>query len=356
MVEKRHLILIEAVHRLGSLSKAAEELHLTPSALSHQLKQLEQTLGIPLFHRLPNRMTLTDFGQTYLASARTILDQFDQLDEVVTTAKRNFARDYIHGYSGAEQQRLYDQANSIADFIHWDSEWPDGTTVLEAGCGVGAQTVIIAQRNPGCRFVSVDLSEPSLETATNLIQSEGLNNVTFRRADLQQLPYPAGAFDHVFCCFVLEHVAHPTQILQELKRVTKPGGSITCVEGDHGSTYFHPDSEAARRVVQLQVDLQADKGGNANIGRQLFPLLQQAGFSNVQVSPRQIYVDDSRPALVEGFTLNTFTAMIKGVGPEGIERKRIGAADFQRGIRDLERTAAGGGTFCYTFFKAVGTV
>ena len=107
----------------------------------------------------------------------------------------------------------------------------------------------------------------------------------------------------------------------------------------------------ARKAIQAQIDLQAQKGGNANIGRTLYPLLQQAKFSDIQVSPRQIYVDDAKPALVEGFTLNTFTAMIKGIRNEAIAEKLMTTTEFQQGIEDLERTAKGGGTFCYTFFK-----
>lgn len=49
MIEVRHLKLIEAINRLGSLKKAAGELFLTQSALSHQLKQLETTVGTPIF-------------------------------------------------------------------------------------------------------------------------------------------------------------------------------------------------------------------------------------------------------------------------------------------------------------------
>ena len=47
---------------------------------------------------------------------------------------------YVHGYSEREAQRLNDQANTIAELLHYDSVWPAGSMILEAGCGVGAQT------------------------------------------------------------------------------------------------------------------------------------------------------------------------------------------------------------------------
>ena len=101
------------------------------------------------------------------------------------------------------------------------------------------------------------------------------------------------------------------------------------------------------------MDLQKQSGGNANIGRELFPLLSSAGFDFVRVSPRMVYVDASRPELVEGFTKKTFTAMIEGIREEAIDAKMIEPAEMDRGIRDLYRTTEDDGVFCYTFFKAV---
>ena len=59
--------------------------------------------------------------------------------------------------------------------------------------------------------------------------------------------------------------------------------------------------------------------------------------------------------LVEGFTRNTFTAMIEGVKKEAISENLIDATTFNKGISDLYKTAGAGGVFCYTFFKATGT-
>ncbi|MEN0049402.1 MAG: methyltransferase domain-containing protein [Bacteroidota bacterium] len=351
MVEIRHLLLVEAIERLGSLKKAAQELHLTPSALSHQLKQLEESLDTPVFHRMNNQLYFTSLGKEFCETAKEILGKMQAIETRIEEHKQRPIDDYIHGYSEIETQRLYNQANSIADFLHWDSKWEAGSTILEAGCGVGAQTKIIAAQNPDCEFISVDISKKSLAVARQLATDLKLENVNFKEEDLTQLTFKSKTFDHVFLCFVLEHVKKPSLILEELRRVLKPNGTITIIEGDHGSTYFHPDSAAARKAVQAQVTLQQQKGGDPNIGRSLYPLLEQADFQEINVTPRQIYVDDSKPALVQGFTLDTFTAMIKGIAEEAIAQKVISAIEFWEGIRDLEQTANGGGTFSYTFFK-----
>ena len=115
-----------------------------------------------------------------------------------------------------------------------------------------------------------------------------------------------------------------------MKRVLKTKGTITIIEGDHGSTYFHPDSEAANKAIQCQVELQKQNGGDANIGRKLYPLLNQSSFKEIKVSPRQVYVDDSNPKWVEGFTKNTFTAMINGVSKEAVSKNLIGKNEFEK--------------------------
>ena len=261
---------------------------------------------------------------------------------------------YVHGYDPRENLRLQDQAMTLVDLLHSDTKYPAGSRVLEAGCGVGAQTVTLARNNPGASIVAVDVSAASVCEAEQRVLAEGLTNVRFQQGDIFNLPFDPQSFDHVFVCFVLEHLKDPGLALQKLKRFLRPGGTITVIEGDHGSAFFHPDSAAAQTAIRCQVELQSRVGGNALIGRTLFPLLVNAGYHSVCVSPRMVYVDSSRPELVEGFTRNTFTAMVEGVAPDVLSSGVMDAADWERGIADLYRTAEPDGTFCYTFFKAVG--
>jgi SAM-dependent methyltransferase len=261
---------------------------------------------------------------------------------------------YVHGYDPRESERLQDQAGTLVELLHGDTAYPAGARVLEAGCGVGAQTVTLAARSPGARFVSVDVSAASVAEAERRVREAGYGNVEFARADIFGLPFEPGSFDHVFVCFVLEHLAQPVEALNALKDVLKPGGTITVIEGDHGSAYFHPDSAAAHEAIQCQVTLQREAGGDSLIGRQVYPLLAAAGFEDVSVSPRMVYVDASRPQLVDGFTRKTFTAMIEGVRESAVARGLIAAERFDEGVRDLYRTAEADGTFSYTFFKGVG--
>jgi SAM-dependent methyltransferase len=262
--------------------------------------------------------------------------------------------DYVHGYSDQEGNRLVDQATTLTTLLHADTRYPAGSRVLEAGCGVGAQTITLAANSPAASFVSVDLSPVSLAQAAARVRGMGLTNVKFGRADLFNLPFAAEQFDHVFVCFVLEHLSDPDRALDRLRQVLQPRGSITVIEGDHGSAFFHPDSRYARGAIQCLVDLQQRSGGDPLIGRRLQPLLVRSGFDRVTVSPRMVYADEGRPEMVDGFIRKTFNAMVEGVGAEALRQGLSDGENWTRGIRDLHRTAEKGGTFCYTFFKAVG--
>ncbi|MFH0966257.1 MAG: methyltransferase domain-containing protein [Methanobacteriota archaeon] len=264
---------------------------------------------------------------------------------------------YVHGYSSREAIRLADQAKTLTGILHHDTIFSPGSRILEAGCGTGSQTIIIAGQNPDCTFLSIDISPSSLAMARERIASSQeipASQITFQEADIHALTYEDQTFDHIFICFVLEHLESPGKALTELRRVLKPDGTITVIEGDHGSVFFSPPSEAAMHAISSQIELQRRAGGDACIGRRLYPLLTQAGYSGVQVSPRMVYVDASRPELADGFTKKTFTAMIEGVKEEAVRSGLISAEQFHSGVRDLLRTCEPDGTFCYTFFKATG--
>ncbi len=70
-----------------------------------------------------------------------------------------------------------------------------------------------------------------MKTAADLGRPEG---VAAKTPDVYNLPHEAGAYDHVFVCFLLEHLREPEKALSVLRRVLADGGSINVIEGDHG--------------------------------------------------------------------------------------------------------------------------
>src|ERR1700678_1409958 len=74
-LEVRHLRLLAAVAEVGSVTEAGRRLHVTQSALSHQLRDAEEKLGTALFLRLGKKMVLTPAGEKLLDSARKVLEE-----------------------------------------------------------------------------------------------------------------------------------------------------------------------------------------------------------------------------------------------------------------------------------------
>ncbi len=262
--------------------------------------------------------------------------------------------DYVHGYSARESQRLGDQAAILAQLLHQGTAYAVGHRVLEAGCGVGAQTLELARRNPGARFTSVDISEQSLSQARTRATAQGLDNVTMECADVTCLPYPDAAFDDVFVCFLLEHLADPDAALAELKRVLRPGGSLTVIEGDHGSCFWSPRGEAAPLVWQCLIEEQQALGHHPLIGRELYPLLRRAGFAAPQVTPRWLYADAAQPELLVGGIDRIFVPMVATARQASLQAGRCDAATWERGMREMANVAGDrSGSLFYTWFKGV---
>lgn len=98
------------------------------------------------------------------------------------------------------------------------AECPGGK-VLDLGCGDGARAETLArQRGPTTEVIGIDLPDNGLEASWREIESDQ-PNVRFQTADAAALPFPTGSFQLVMAIESLEHVADPTRVLEEVRRV-----------------------------------------------------------------------------------------------------------------------------------------
>ncbi len=81
--EMRHLQLIRAIAEAGSLTQAGLALHLTQSALSHQLRDIESRLGVQLFTRAGRRLILTAAGHALLKTANDVIAQIERTEDAI---------------------------------------------------------------------------------------------------------------------------------------------------------------------------------------------------------------------------------------------------------------------------------
>jgi LysR family transcriptional regulator for metE and metH len=91
-MEMRHLRLVQSIVQAGGITKATERLHLTQSALSHQLKEAEYQLGTKIFHRVNKRLVLTEAGEKVYHLANEVLDKLEKTETQI--------RQMIHGEAG----------------------------------------------------------------------------------------------------------------------------------------------------------------------------------------------------------------------------------------------------------------
>ena len=151
---------------------------------------------------------------------------------------------------------------------------------------------------------------------------------------------------------MLEHLPNPSLALQSLKRVLKKGGSLTVIEGDHGSCFWHPETDASRQAWRCLIEAQKSLGCDPLIGRRLYPLLTKAGFAVESVMPKWVYTDANNPSLMDGVLNKIIVPMVKTAKNDSLAAGWIDAATFDQGIRDLEASGTPpNGTFFYTWFK-----
>jgi LysR family transcriptional regulator for metE and metH len=106
VLEIRHLQLVKAIAEEGGVTRAGRRLNLTQSALSHQLRDVEERLGVRFFDRIGKRMVLTVAGERLLRSARTVLEELDRAEQEI---RRDASRE-------GGRLRLTTQCNTV---YHW---------------------------------------------------------------------------------------------------------------------------------------------------------------------------------------------------------------------------------------------
>ncbi len=203
------------------------------------------------------------------------------------------AKGYLHGYSSREQQRLSEQARFLEDIVYQDVDFSSVKTVLEVGCGVGAQTEILLERFPHLNITAVDSAPEQIAVATKRL-NHTQKRVELLLADALHLPFLDNSFDAAFVCFFLEHVGEPTLILKEIQRVLKPGGLIYCTEVQNATFFLYPHSPATMEFWNAFNRHQIDLGGDPYVGAKLGNLLLAAGFQNVSTATKIQHLDNRR--------------------------------------------------------------
>jgi 2-polyprenyl-3-methyl-5-hydroxy-6-metoxy-1,4-benzoquinol methylase len=102
----------------------------------------------------------------------------------------------------------------------------EGKVILDAGCGSGYKSLVLAEANPGAKIIGIDISEQSLDLARKRFQYHGLDNGEFYLISLDELPSLGLGFDYINCDEMLYLLPDPAMALEAMKSVLKPHGII----------------------------------------------------------------------------------------------------------------------------------
>lgn len=166
-----------------------------------------------------------------------------------------------------------------------------GRRVLEVGCGFGYHAQLLAAS--GCHLTAVDLTERAVSLTARRLELQGLS-ADLREMDAETLEFPDGSFDFIWSWGVVHHSANTEQILREIRRILRPGGSFRCM-------VYHRRSIAALSAV----------------------------LRGVPMLVRGRSVDDVLSAYTDGwiaryYTQGAFGALLSQCGFTGIETRVLG--------------------------------
>lgn len=179
-----------------------------------------------------------------------------------------------------------------------------GQALLDAGCGYGYSLRTFGPFcMPGGRLVGVDARADLLETAGRLADEAGLGAAaTFSVADVHALPFDEGAFDVVMAQVVLCHLDEPERALDELIRVTRPGGCVAVFDNAVGGCPWGwnvtDDPPARERVKRAEMQLLAHEGrgrlgrGDFSVGLRVPGWMEARGMRDVdaRVNERVVWI------------------------------------------------------------------
>lgn len=176
---------------------------------------------------------------------------------------RNEVRRYWTNHNVTSHCKFTSKEESL-EYFHWRNDqyfdyidlMPvvgfDGKNVLDFGCGPGNDLVGLGTYSKCARLVGADISSSSVEEARARLSLHGIlaDVVLLKEDSAEALPFEDQSFDHIHCSGVLHHTSEPIQILQQLKRLLKPNGTMNVMVYNFESIWVHLYVAYMRTLVE----------------------------------------------------------------------------------------------------------
>ena len=198
---------------------------------------------------------------------------------------------YALGSSSSESERLRRQADELApDSIALLDRvgLRPGDRALDLGCGPRGVIELLFERvSPGGQVVGADADPAHVAMASELVASLALEGVEIVSADARDTGLASDSFDLVHARALLVTLPEPAEVVAEMVRLVRPGGSVVSLEPDNtDGGICYPQNNAFDRLSEIFPRAFARNGADPQIGRRLGELYRDAGLEDVRVEAR----------------------------------------------------------------------
>ncbi|MBU6496295.1 MAG: methyltransferase domain-containing protein [Acidobacteria bacterium] len=159
-----------------------------------------------------------------------------------------------------------------------------GQDVLDVGCGPGTITADLARRVSPGTVLGVDRSADVVNSAAMDFSADQYPNLRFRVEDVYHLGLDDESVDVVHAHQVLQHLTHPVAALEEMRRVTRPGGLLAVRDADYASFLWAPRDPWLDRWMQMYHEITRRNDAECDGGRFLPGWVASAGWNELDVS------------------------------------------------------------------------
>ena len=192
--------------------------------------------------------------------------------------------------SETEGQRIHRKTNVALTMeqLRWAIRSRD-QKILDLGCAAGTTTRLMAELiGPSGKAVGVDISAERLQEASSHHISH--SQIEYRVGSAEKIPAKDDEFDVSWARFVFEYLRSPAIAIEEMKRVTKPNGTIAISDLDGNCLWHDPITPDFASELHDAISLLSKSGFDPFIGRKLYNLAHQAGLKNIEVDVRPYHL------------------------------------------------------------------
>ena len=219
-----------------------------------------------------------------------------------------------------------------------------GWNCVDLGCGAMGILRPLSVRVGGAgEVVGVDADALQLAAARAYVQEEGLENVRILEQDAYRTALPGESFDFAHVRFLFAPVGRDDELLTELLRLTKPGGTIAVQEPDSSAWGYYPQSPEWERLKEAILAAFRSGGGDFDAGRRTHQMLRRVGLEDIQVRAAVVALQGQHP--YKRVPVQFATSLRKRILEAGILKE----SELDELVQDCERLASDPDTVMTSF-------